>query len=364
MRISLVNSDMTKTNLSKSISIITDTFISIQGNTFVLSPRGSNILLFSVMKEILKNSEIHFVVYQLGTKDLEIEIDGILVKIVKSKDFEDFKNKLKSIQFNTDIVHYNNIDLFNGEIPNSYITATIHTNAFLEKEEAKEWLKENIKLIDEVVVVNTEYLKEFKSVRLIKNGISKDIFKYDSQKRDISSQIDILFPNLNTLKKNREFAVNLIRELNRKNKYKFRLVLTGEEEKLPLKDEEYKFVGEKSWGEEMNMLYKNAFITIIPSLSESCSLCALESMSCGTPVIANDIYGISDYIQNNDTGYLIDVKNIDEWISKIFSLIEDSKEYARIQQNARNTVIKEYNLERMSNEYYSMWLKLFEKKNG
>lgn len=307
---------------------------------------------------------MQFVVYQSGTKDFETEIDGISVKSIKSSDFEDYKNKLKDIQFNTDIVHYNNIDLFNGEIPNSYITATIHTNAFLEKEEAKEWLEKNIDLMDEIVVVNTEYLKEFKSVRLIKNGISKDIFKFDSQKREISSQIDILFPNLNTPKKNREFAVNLIRELNRKSKYKFRLILTGEEEKLHLKDEEYKFVGEKNWGEEMNMLYRNAFITIIPSLSESCSLCALESMSSGTPVIANDIYGISDYIKNNDTGYLINVKNIDEWISRIFTLIEDSKEYARIQQNARNTVIKEYNLERMSKEYYSMWLRLFEKENG
>lgn len=355
---------MMKTNSFKSISIITDTFILVKGNSFLISPRGSNILLFSIMKEILKKSDIQFVVYQSGTKDLEIEIDGISVKIIKSNDFEDFKKKLENIQFNTDIVHYNNIDLLNGKISNSYMTATIHTNAFIEQEEAKEWLRGNIKLIDEIVVVNTEYLKEFKSVRLIKNGISKDIFKYDSQKRNMYPQIDILFPNINTPKKNRAFAVYLIRELNRKNKYKFRLVLTGEEKKLSLKDEEYTFAGQKKWGGEMNVLYRNAFITIIPSISESCSLCALESMSSGTPVIANDIYGISDYIQNNDTGYLINVKNIEEWISRIFTLIEDSKEYDRIQQNARNIVLKEYNLERVSNEYYSMWLKLFEKKNG
>lgn len=363
MKIFLVNSDMMRTNSFKSISIITDNFISVQDNTLVLSPRGSNILLFSIIENILKNNNIHFEVYQSGIKDYEIDFKGISVKIVKSKNFSEFKNKLKNTQINSDIIHYNNVDLFNGKIPNSYITATIHTNAFLEKVGVKKWLKGAIKLIDEVVVVNTKYVEEFESVKLIKNGISKDIFKYDSKKRNIYPQIDILFPNLNTFKKNRDFAINLIKKLNKNKKYQFKLVLTGEREKLPLKNEEYEFVGQKNCGEEMNKLYRNSFITIIPSLSESCSLCALESMSSGTPVIANDIYGVSDYIKNNFSGYLIDINDMEKWVARIISLVEDSKEYHRIQRNARNAVVKEYNLRRMSNGYYSMWLRLFEKTN-
>ncbi|HBB64575.1 TPA: hypothetical protein DCZ77_01190 [Patescibacteria group bacterium] len=355
---------MMKTNLFKSISIITDDFISKNDNSFTLSPRGSNILLFSIIDNIQKRYGIKFEIYQPGVEDLKIEFRGMIVNIVKSRDFLDFKNELRSIHFNSNVIHYNNIDLFNGKIHNSYVTTTIHTNAFLEKEEAKKWLKDSIKEIDEVVVVNTQYVKEFGDVKLIKNGIPEKIFEYCLDKRRISPQIDILFPNLNTTKKNREFAIDLIRELNKKKKYKFKLVLTGEEEELLLKNEEYEFVGKKNWGKEMNMLYRNSFITIIPSLTESCSLCALESMSSGTVVIANSIFGISDYIENNFNGYLIDVNNIEGWIERIFTLIEEPKEYLRIQQNARNTVIKEYNLERMSNEYYSMWLRLFERKNG
>lgn len=355
---------MMKTNLFKSISIITDNFISRIDNFFILSPRGSNILLFTVIEDIKKKYGMQFEIYQRGVKDLKIEFKGVIVNIIQSRDFFDFKNKLKAIHFKGDIIHYNNIDLFDGKIPNSNITATIHTNAFLENEEAKKWLKDSIKEMDEVVVVNTQYVKEFGDVKLIKNGISEKFFEYDSGKRKISPRIDILFPNLNTPKKNRKFAITLIKELNRKKRYKFRLLLTGEDEKLPLKKDEYEFVGEKKWGKEMNMLYRNSFITIIPSLSESCSLCSLESMSSGTPVIANNIYGISDYIKNNSNGYLISVNNLDAWVDKIFSLVEDPKEYTRIQQNARNTVIKEYNLKRMSKEYYSMWLRLFEKKNG
>jgi len=355
---------MTKTNLFKSISVITDNFLSKKGDTLELSARGSNILLFSLIQDIQKKGDIHFEVYQQGMEDSCIQFKGITVHMIKCNSFLDFKKKLKEIKFNTDIVHYNNIDFFSGKIPNTYLTATIHTNSFLEKEDAKEWLHENIGLLDEVVVVNSEYMKEFKGTILIKNGIAKEIFEYNSKERNRSFPVDILFPNLNTFKKNRDFAINLVKELNSSSKYQFRLILVGEKEELSLRDEEYKFVEEKSWGKEMNRLYKESFITIIPSFSESCSLCALESMSSGTVVIANDIFGIRDYVKDGKNGCLIDVRDMDEWKKRIFSLVIDSKEYARIQQNARNTVIKEYNSERMSKEYYSMWLRLFEKRNG
>lgn len=364
MRIFLVNWDMMKTNLFKSASILTDGLIFLHGKRYVLSPRGSNILLFSLIKEIQRKHKINFLVYQPGDRNCEITFKGITIRTIKSEDFNDYKKKLNHIDFNTDIIHYNNIDLFEKRFKDIFTTATVHTNAFLEKENAKKWLKETVGNIDEVVVVNTKYLDEFKSVRLIKNGISQNIFQYDSSKRKTIPQIDILFPNLNTPKKNREFAIDLIRELDREGRYKFRLLLTGDREELNLRKDLYKFVGQKTYGKQMNTLYRKSFITIIPSVSESCSLCALESMSSGTPVIANDIYGISDYITNNFNGYILSVKNIKAWICKIYTLIEDRIEYTRIQQNARNTVIKEYNLERMSNEYYLMWLKLFEKGNG
>ncbi len=354
---------MMKANLFKSISIVAQDFVYERNNYLSISPRGSNILLFSLIVNLKKKYGIHFEIYQPGRKNRKMEFEGISINVIESSDFSDFKNQFNKLNFNSSIIHYNNIDLFSGGFPNVYITATIHTNAFLEKVEAKKWLKKSLKKFNDVVVVNTQYVKEFQDVRLIKNGISQDIFKYDSKTKKVTPPINILFPNLNTPKKNRDFAVDLVRKLNQRGRYDFKLILTGEQERLPLKDEEYEFVGEKKWGKEMNMLYRDSFITIIPSKSESCSLCALESMSSGTVVIANDIYGISDYIENDINGYLININNLNSWIDRIFTLVENEKEYSRIQANARNSIIKEYNLERMSNEYYSMWLKLFENRN-
>ena len=41
----------------------------------------------------------------------------------------------------------------------SHITATIHTNAFLEKESARNWLKKYISDFDKIIVVNEAYLE-------------------------------------------------------------------------------------------------------------------------------------------------------------------------------------------------------------
>jgi glycosyltransferase involved in cell wall biosynthesis len=352
-------------NLFESVSVVADDFIRPKGDLYILSTRGSNILMFTIAQHISKKRDIKFEIYQPGKKNICVDFKGISVNFVKCVDFFDFKNKLKSIEFSGDVVHYNNIDLFNGSITHKHITATIHTNSFLEKESANIWLKKNKNLIDEIIVVNTEYVKQFKGVKLIKNGIDENIFKYNPIRRKNFSTINILFPNLNSPKKNRNFAIKFIKNLNTKYKkrIKFRLILTGKYEKLPLSQDEYVFEGEKLWGKDMNQLYRDCQFTIIPSISESCSLCSLESMSSGSVVLANDIPGIRDYFRDGIDGYLIDVKNIEKWEDRVISLVDDTDRYLRTRQNARDIILKEYNSERMSNEYYSMWLNLLEDKN-
>ena len=51
--------------------------------------------------------------------------------------------------------------------------------------------------------------------------------------------------------------------------------------------------------------YSAADITVMPSYHESFGLVALESMACGTPVIAGDVGGLNRIIQHGKTGYLL-----------------------------------------------------------
>lgn len=348
------------------IAVVSESFFIYEKAKIKISPRGSNILLWNVIRILTKNKGIKFEIYQLGSEDSVVEYEGLTIKTLEANDYFDYKERLKNISFDTDILHYNNIDLFS--IKNKCInTATIHTNSFLEKESAYKWLNRKASLFDSIVVVNDEYLKRYdhlgRKMKLIKNGIPLEIFEFMEKKFVKNKDIKILFPNLNSPKKNRGFAIELIQKLN-KGRTKYKLILTGESEDLGIDKGLYDFVDRVDYGKDMAKLYQDCFITIIPSISESCSLCSLESMACGTVVIANDIPGISSYITNKKDGYLVSTSDIDKWISIIEMLVNSLKEYSLIANNARNTVEKEYNSERMAYEYYDMWVNLIERKNG
>ncbi len=52
-------------------------------------------------------------------------------------------------------------------------------------------------------------------------------------------------------------------------------------------------------------IYSAADITVIPSFHESFGLAAVESLACGTPVVATRAGGLKTIVQNNITGYLV-----------------------------------------------------------
>lgn len=56
--------------------------------------------------------------------------------------------------------------------------------------------------------------------------------------------------------------------------------------------------------EELPFYYSAADVCVVPSFYESFGLAALESMACGTPVVAYRAGGLSTIIQHGRTGYL------------------------------------------------------------
>jgi len=113
----------------------------------------------------------------------------------------------------------------------------------------------------------------------------------------------------------------------------------------------------------MVALYNACDVLVVPSLQENLSNTIMESLSCGTPVVAFDTGGNSDLIDHKKNGYLADsydVRDLAIGIKWILSLPE--KDYKKVSQNAREKIIKNYNSKLIAKKYIELYKKIINKK--
>jgi glycosyltransferase involved in cell wall biosynthesis len=90
-------------------------------------------------------------------------------------------------------------------------------------------------------------------------------------------------------------------------------------------------------GEELIELIKGAKCTVYPSVwYENCPFSIMESISYGTPVVASNIGGIPELIDDQKTGILFEPNNIEEFESAIHSITDDDKKADQMSKNCLN----------------------------
>ena len=107
-------------------------------------------------------------------------------------------------------------------------------------------------------------------------------------------------------------------------------------------------------------LYNAVDMLVSPSLEENLSNVIMESLSCGTPVVAFDIGGNSDMIEHKINGYLAKNKNTKEFAEGIdFILSESTKNKMRI--SARKKIIAEFNEKKVAKKYINIYMNEYKK---
>lgn len=92
--------------------------------------------------------------------------------------------------------------------------------------------------------------------------------------------------------------------------------------------------------------------TINPSYTEGMSNVLLESASCGRPLIASDIPGCKEIIDDGVNGYTFSVKNISSLVQVIDKFIQiEHKNKIAMGQVGRKKVEKEFNRQIVVNKY-------------
>lgn len=88
------------------------------------------------------------------------------------------------------------------------------------------------------------------------------------------------------------------------NKHLYKLVVFGSSHGEEIAGIETIFLGHLYDNTTLALLYSSLDIFITPSLAENLSNAIMESLSCGTPVVAFDIGGNSDLLTHKENGYL------------------------------------------------------------
>jgi glycosyltransferase involved in cell wall biosynthesis len=105
---------------------------------------------------------------------------------------------------------------------------------------------------------------------------------------------------------------------------------TGEEEKrlkqlawnLHIADR-VRFAGKVSEEEKIE-LFRRAWVFANPSLMEGWGITTIEANACGTPVVAANVPGLRDSVQNPHTGYLVTHGDSAAFADKLVVLLEDA----------------------------------------
>ena len=93
-------------------------------------------------------------------------------------------------------------------------------------------------------------------------------------------------------------------------------------------------------------------MTVLPSIQENLSNTVIESMACGTPVVAFNIGGMPDMIKYEYNGFLAEPFEMDSLKNGIKWVLNYSD---KISDNAREHAVTNYQLETVSGKYFSLY---------
>ncbi len=118
------------------------------------------------------------------------------------------------------------------------------------------------------------------------------------------------------------------------------------------------------WRRDATGLLPDMDMLLLPSLTEGTPMIILEAMAAGVPVIASDVGGIGEIIEDSRTGLLIKPRDSGAIVESVKALMDDTGLAERISRNAASEVESRFSARRMSEKYKQTYLSLMKGTNA
>ena len=204
----------------------------------------------------------------------------------------------------------------------------------------KSYLMKNKKTIHIPYPVNRKIfypqkVNQLSKLNIFKNKKVKIFFSVFGDPKDHRKGIDLLIKSLEQLDPN-SFELIVASNNFLKDNLKFKTISLSQinNEKI------------------LSKIYNLCDFVVLPSRLDNLPNVGLEAQSCAKPIIAFDVGGISDIVDDKKNGYLIKPYNTKEFSKKIEKLIKDKKIRLKFSKNA-NLKAKKYWSENIIQKKYS-----------
>ena len=97
-----------------------------------------------------------------------------------------------------------------------------------------------------------------------------------------------------------------------------------------------------------------ADIFMLPSNYEGLPMVIIEAMSCGKPVVASDVGGVSEIVRNDINGYTLP-NNAELFAQKIEAILSNNDLYERMSKSSLEIFEEELTIDRMVEGYLGVY---------
>ncbi|MEE2642267.1 MAG: glycosyltransferase [Planctomycetota bacterium] len=107
--------------------------------------------------------------------------------------------------------------------------------------------------------------------------------------------------------------------------------------------------------EKVRRAYSAADVFLLPSLEDNLPQTGLESLACGTPVVAFGAGGIPEYVHHGKTGLLANVGSSSQLTKQITWLAQNRDCLKSFGQNGRELIVSDFEIEKQTRKYLSLY---------
>lgn len=259
---------------------------------------------------------------------------------------------------------------------------TAHGFHFFKGASIKNWMlfypveKYLSKYTDCLITINSEdcelaHKKKFRAGKIYKvHGVGVELDKFKAVDADEKARLRaeygydgdtfiMIYPADLSVRKNQPMLFDALQKIAKKNK-NVKLLLPGQ----PIRLEEYeRMISERGiadnveflgYRRDINNLVGLSDLSVASSFQEGLPINIIEAMAMGNAIVATDVRGNNDAVEDGVNGYLVPVGDSDLMAEKILELMNDREKLHTFGENGLD-MVKDFSTENVNREMLTIY---------